>query len=98
MAYHIIWSDAAIEDLQNICAQIAAENPDAARRTGEAILKHVGILSEFPEIGPTYPRGTSGPLREIVNRPYRVFYDVDDTAQTVTILHVRHGARQVPKF
>ena len=62
------------------------------------IWSRFAILSEFPHIGPTYPRGALGPLREIVNRPYRVFYDVSDDSQTVTVLHIRHGARQEPEF
>jgi hypothetical protein len=37
-------------------------------------------------------------LREIVFRPYRIFYDVSDKLQQVQILHVWHGARQEPAF
>ena len=98
MGCKVIWSDAAIADLHDICSYIAQDNPRAAERVGVGILDHVRILARFPFIGPAYPRGTHGPLREIVFRPYRIFYDVSEELQQVEILHVWHGARQEPSF
>jgi plasmid stabilization system protein ParE len=98
MDYQVIWSDAAIADLHDICAYIARDNPPAALRLGQGILAHARILGTFPLIGPAYPRGARGKLREIVYRPYRIFYDVDEEQQRVEILHVWHGAREEPKF
>jgi toxin ParE1/3/4 len=98
MDFKVIWSDAAIADLREICSYIARDDPQAAERTGRGILDHVQILATFPFIGPTYPRGAHGPLREIVFRPYRIFYDVIEKSRAVQILHVWHGARQEPEF
>lgn len=98
MDFKVIWSDAALADLHEICEYIARDNPQAAERVGRGILDHVRILASFPFIGPTYPRGAKGPLREIVFRPYRIFYDVAEEAQSVEVLHVWHGARQDPDF
>jgi toxin ParE1/3/4 len=98
MDFKVIWSEAAIADLQDICSYIAHHDPKAATRMGHGILDHVRILASFPFIGPTYPRGVRGPLREIVFRPYRIFYDVSETSRSVEILHVWHGAREEPTF
>src|SRR5258705_3145467 len=98
MDYQIIWSDTAIADLREICAHIARDNSSAALRLGQGILAHVCILATFPLIGPAYPRGARGKLREIVYRPYRIFYDVDEEKQRVEILHIWHGARQEPEI
>ena len=98
MDYKIIWSDTAIADLREICSYIAADHPSAADRVGRGILEHVGILASFPFIGPSYPRGSHGTLREITFRPYRIFYDVSESSQTVEIVHVWHGARDEPEF
>jgi len=98
MDYKVIWSDTAIADLNESCSYIARDNPSAAQRMGQGILDHVRILASFPFIGPAYPRGTRGPLREIVFRSYRIFYDVSETCWTVEILHVWHGAREEPTF
>jgi plasmid stabilization system protein ParE len=85
-------------DLHDLCSYIGRNNSQAAEEVGTGILDHVRILATFPFIGPAYPRGASGPLREIVFRPYRIFYDVSDEMQQVQILHVWHGARQEPTF
>jgi toxin ParE1/3/4 len=98
MDFKVIWSDAAIRDLREICTYIAHHDPQAAKRMGRGILNHVRILASFPLIGPTYPRGARGSLREIVFRSYRIFYDVSEDARSVEILHVWHGAREEPAF
>lgn len=98
MDFKVIWSEAAIGDLRDLCSYIARDNPEAARRMGRGILDHVRILTSFPLIGPSYPRGSRGPLREIVFRSYRIFYDVSESSRSVEILHIRHGAREEPAF
>ena len=98
MDFKIIWSDTAIADLEEIWAYLAERSPQAATRVGRGILAHVRVLANFPYIGPTYPRGSKGTLREIVVRPYRIFYDVSEEFQRVEILHVWHGARDEPTF
>ncbi len=98
MDFKIIWSDAAIADLQDICSYVAQHDPQAAGRIGRGILDHVRILASFPFIGPSYPRGARGTLREIVFRSYRIFYDVGEESLSVEILHIWHGARDEPAF
>jgi plasmid stabilization system protein ParE len=73
MDFQIIWSDAALADLQEACAYVAQDDPPAALRLGRGILGHVRVLASFPFIGPTYPRGARGSWREIVFRSYRIF-------------------------
>jgi plasmid stabilization system protein ParE len=92
----LIWSEAALSDLYEICTYIAERDRQAANRVGRGILEHVRILAKFPFIGPPYPRGSRGPLREIVFRSYRIFYDVSERAGSVEILHVWHGSREDP--
>jgi len=98
MDFKIIWSDAAIADLQGVWSYVAQHDPQAADRIGRGILDHVRVLASFPFIGPTYPRGARGTLREIVFRSYRIFYDVSEESLSVEILHVWHGARDEPAF
>lgn len=98
MDFKVIWSDAAIADLHDICSYVARHDLQAAQRMGRGILDHVRILATFPFIGPAYPRGSHGSLREIVFRSYRIFYDVAEVSHSVEILHVWHGAREEPTF
>ncbi len=81
MGFKVIWSDQAIADLRDLCSHIARHDPEAALRMGNGILDHVQILAQFPFIGPSYPRGANGLLREIVFRSYRIFYDVREESK-----------------
>jgi len=98
MEFKVIWSQRAVSDLEELCGYIAGDNPTAALQTGRGILEHVKLLAAFPFIGPNYPRESHGDIREIIYRPYRIFYAVKEADQTVDILHVRHGARREPKL
>jgi toxin ParE1/3/4 len=75
---------------------IANEDPDAAQRVGEDILKHVEVLATFPFIGPKYFRSSSDRVREIVCRSYRIFYRVTEERALVEVLTIWHGARGTP--
>ena len=44
MDFKVIWSDAAIEDLREICSYISRDNPDAALRMGQGIRELQGDL------------------------------------------------------
>ena len=95
--FALIWAESAIADVDVICSFIANDDPRAAERVGRAILEHVELLARFPFIGPTYPIGSGGTVREIVcRRTYRIFYAVAVPSRTVEILRIWHGARGEP--
>ena len=98
MEFKIIWAEPALTDLESIREYIAQADVQAAERVGLDIIRHVEILATFPFIGPTYPRGSKGPTREIVSGNYRIFYRVAEADKTVNILTIRHGAREEPKL
>jgi toxin ParE1/3/4 len=98
MDFKIIWSDAAVADLEDVCSYIAQDDPEAACGVAQGILDHVDILATFPFIGPTYPRGSRGTLRLIVFRSYRILYGVNEGRESVEILNIWHGARDEPPF
>jgi toxin ParE1/3/4 len=98
MDFKVIWADSGIADLKDICEYISRDNPAASEKTGRGILSHVKILETFPFIGPAYPRGSSGMIREIVYGNYRIFYEVEQKAKVVHVLRIWHGARGEPKL
>jgi addiction module toxin, RelE/StbE family len=98
MDFKIIWTDSAIADLKEICDYISRDNPSVAEKVGRGILDHVKILETFPFIGPAYPRRSSGAIREIVYRKYRIFYDVTDKPRHVHVLRIWHGMRDEPEL
>ncbi|MER2520306.1 MAG: type II toxin-antitoxin system RelE/ParE family toxin [Bdellovibrionales bacterium] len=48
---HLIWADAAREDIIRLRAFISKHHPEAARRAAETILKSTSVLLKFPAIG-----------------------------------------------
>ena len=97
--FTIVWTQSAILDLDGICSFIADNDPRAAERVGRGILEHAELLARFPSIGPGYPLGSDGTVREIVfRRTYRIFYAITDSSRTVEILRVWHGARGEPEL
>jgi len=97
MAFKVIWSEAAANELDDICSYIAQDDPEAAVGVARGIVAHVDLLASFPFIGPVYQRGSLKNLRLIVFRSYRILYVVDETREAVKIAHIQHGARdEVP--
>jgi plasmid stabilization system protein ParE len=92
----IIWTEPALGDLREIVAHISEDNPEAAQRVGMDIHESVGMLASFPLIGPPYPRGSKGTIREIVSWSYRIFYRVNSKKKLVEVLTIWHGARGTP--
>jgi len=98
MDFKIVWTEPAIENLGEIVAYIAQDNPDAAKRVGFEIISHVEALGSHPFIGVHYPRGSQSGDREILYRSYRIFYRVFDDRKLVEILVIWHSARQDPSL
>ena len=96
MAYKIFFTEDALTDLEIILDHISADNPAAAERFGEALLKHIEILQTFPRIGVVIRKRRS--VRKILHTPIRIYYRVHEDKQLVEILHFWHGARRGPRF
>jgi len=87
------WVEVALANLNMEAEYIARDNPNAAARTVELIVRAVNQLQDFPAIGrPGRVAGT----RELVvtGTPYIVPYRVRN--RYVEILRVFHGARGWP--
>ena len=72
----IIWSDRALERVEEIAAYIERDDPTAAARWVEELFTAVDRLGDFPEMGkPGRDVATPG-IRELVIGDFRVFYEV----------------------
>lgn len=89
----IIWRAAAREDLRQIIATIAEDNPPAARRMLKRLQDAVLPLAEHPYLFRASERVPG--LREVVAHPnYVVLYRV--TASCIEVVTVVHARRQFP--
>ena len=90
----VTWHRRARQDLRHIRAQIAAENPQAAQRIAQRILRAVALLVEQPGMGRV---GRVSGTREFVitDTPYIAAYQIAE--DTLVILRVLHGAQRWPE-
>jgi toxin ParE1/3/4 len=87
----IVWTDPALDDLDEIASYIAQDDPAAATRLVAACLTSVERLADYPSSGRTVPELRGRRYRELIERPCRLIYRVEGRA--VVIVHVMRGER-----
>ncbi len=83
----------ALENLIEVADYLGARNPIAAQRARAAVDHSVQKLRAFPYIG---RRQTQQGVRRLVTHRYRylVYYTVDEAADEIVILNVKHPAQE----
>jgi plasmid stabilization system protein ParE len=98
MAFQIIWSEQARDDLQSIVRFISQDKPAVAASFGYQLMSKVDVLAQFPQIGRIVPEENDETIREIIFRPYRIIYKVLAEKQIIGIARIWHGARGEPEI
>jgi toxin ParE1/3/4 len=98
MAFKIIWSRSAREDLRQVVWFIKYDNPKAAEAFGFALMKRVDILENFPRLGRVVPELAEETIRELIYRSYRIVYQVIEEQNIVVVVRIWHGARGEPEL
>ncbi len=98
MACKIIWSPISRDDLHDILRFIARDNPLRAESFALELMTRADVLQQQSEIGRMVPELRDRRTREIIIRPYRVVYRIDEDRNMVNILRVWHGARGTPEL
>lgn len=93
MAFQVLVTELANEDLAGLVRYIARDNPAAAERFGLALLEKLKLLREHPMLGRVVPERGEPNLREIIHPPYRVVHRVREREQIVEVLRFWLGAR-----
>ncbi len=95
MAFRVDLTERAERDLERLYQTINAEESRQARAWFNGLETLILSLDEHPARGAVTPDDNS--LRQLLygrNRNvYRIIYAVDEGASTVTVLHIRHSAR-----
>ena len=82
----VVWSPRAIDRVVEIATYIAQDSPAAARDWVERLFAHVETqLAAFPFSGKPARDVDTDDARELVFESYRVFYDVGDTVEILTL-------------
>ena len=98
MAFKIIWSSQARDDLRDIVRYIARNDQTAAESFACRLMAKADALGQFPLMGRVVSEADDRTIREIVVRPYRVIYRYLEEERAVAIVRLWHGARGEPEI
>lgn len=82
----IIWTEPALQELDEIADYISLDDPLAAKNLVRKAFERVDHLVSHPKSGKFIDELDSSAYREIVLPPCRIFYRIDDII--VYIIHV----------
>lgn len=90
----LIWTDQAINDLDDIGDYIAENSLTYAKLTVQKLYEKTSVLHDFPHIGRIVPEKNDENLRELIEGSYRIIYEIVSN-DLIHILTVYHSARDL---
>lgn len=93
MAYRVVWSPRALDDVDSIAAYISRDSTAHASAVVTKIIRATRVLKRFPFSGRIVPEFEDQTLRERFVYSYRLIYRIHE--QTVTVAAVIHGKRML---
>ena len=90
----IVWTDQAIQDLNDIGEFIAKDSERYAREVIKTLFESTIIIESHPKAGRIVPEYNIDYLRELIRGSYRIVYRIVDKYR-IDILTVHHSARQL---
>jgi toxin ParE1/3/4 len=93
MAFEVVWSPRAVDDVRAIATYIAEDSVAYAKSMAQKIMASTRRLAVFPMSGRVVPEFGEESIREVFAYSYRIIYRVE--GETVTIAAVVHGKRPV---
>jgi toxin ParE1/3/4 len=94
MGYTVIFSPKAVGDLEAIVRYIALDNPKAARKVGQTLLNKTQELSQFPFKGQKVPEFNNSDIRQVILRPYRIVYRVEEDKKRISVARFWHSSQR----
>lgn len=92
----IIWTEPALDNLNDIAEFIAISNVSAAKQLVEKVFSKIQRLEQFPESGKIPVEIEELNYREVIVNPCRIFYKTE--GKSVYILHVLRHERDLRKY
>ena len=90
MSLPLRWTEQAAEQLGSIAEYLSLTSPVYAEQVVERIVVRLRQAQDFPESGRHVPEAGDLDVREVIERPYRVFYRARPTAiEVLAIVHAR---------
>lgn len=92
----IVWTEPAIDDLDEIAAYIAIDKLSAAENLVRKVFERIDQLGDSPNSGRKIPELTPSKYKEVIVGPCRIFYRVSE--DVVYILHVMRVERDLRRY
>lgn len=92
----VIWTESALQDLNEIAEYIALDKINAANKLVQKVFSKTDQLEQFPKSGRKPPELNDSRYLEIVVNPCRIFYRVEK--EKIYILYVMRSERELRKF
>jgi toxin ParE1/3/4 len=90
----VIWTDSAIQDLDDIGNFISKDSERYAEVTVERLFNSVDILEEFPRAGKMVTEFENEFIRELIRGSYRIVYHIIDDFR-IDIITVHNSSRLI---
>ncbi len=88
------WTKNAVDHLVNIYEYISLNSPTYAKQMVDRITRRSSQIADNPLSGRMVPEYQAKDIRELIEKPYRIIYCVQQ--DQIDVLAVIHGARLLP--
>ena len=93
----VIWSNAAIDDLQRLREYYEPLSPRFADKLIDQLISRIRLLATFPQSGRTVPEFANPIIREVLSGNYRIVYRHEQSAR-VEIARIFHNAQSISQL
>ena len=90
----VLWTDAAVSQLEAIHDYLARTSPEYARRVVDRLTKRSVQISAFPFSGRIVPEYELNEVREVIEGSYRIIYLIKEDEGQIEVLAVIHSSRE----
>lgn len=88
----ILWTDAALNQLEAIRDYLAQTSPEYARKIAERLLARSERIAVFPHSGRMVPEYEVDEVRQVIESSYRIIYFIKENQ--IEVLAVIHMSRK----
>ncbi len=92
----VIWTEPALQDLNEIAEYIALDKISAANKLVEKVFSDTERLEKFPKSGRKPPEINNSRYLEIIVNPCRIFYRIEK--EKIYILYVMRSERKLRNY
>lgn len=88
------WTNKALNDLLAIYEYIGSGSSGYADQTVDRLTRRTEQIKDFPQSGRPVPEYGREDIRELIERPYRIIYQIG--SEQIDVVAVLHSRQQLP--